>query len=42
MLLVGSLMEAEFKGETKIFIEAKGYLESVAVITEFSEQPGIR
>lgn len=36
-------MEAEFKGENvKIFIEAKGYLESVAVITEFSEQPGIR
>ena len=36
-------MEAEFKGEkVKIFIEAKDCLERVSVITEFSEQPGIR
>lgn len=33
-LLVGSLMEAEFKGKkVKIFIEAKGCLERVSVIT---------
>ena len=33
-LLVGSLMEAVFKGKkVKIFIEAKGCLERVSVIT---------
>lgn len=33
-LLVGSLMEAEFKGKkVKIFIEAKDCLERVSVIT---------